>query len=790
MVFHRPAGLSVRRAAGLLLLTLALPAVAADLGTHLETLAPGDAFPGADRVVMPAHGDLPVADAFADGRKVGHLFVTSDLVDATGYSGKPISILVGIDLDGVIRSARLMEHHEPIVLIGIPERRVAEVIDGYVGLDVVALEGATTAGRDVDIVSGATVTIMVIDDSIVRAGLKVARAVGLGGPASGAEPRAPPRRVDMSRDEVRDWWDLVADGSVRRLKLTVGDVNRAFLEGGDPVAIERPEPGEPDDLFMEMYAAVVSVPGIGRSLLGDAEYRNLVNTLAPGEQAIVLAGAGRYSFKGSRLRSWRHLRPIPRRAGRAIRPIPGSPAQAPAARGGARRARLRRGGPVPHRRRERLPGGRAVARGAAGEPRHRGAHQGVPGRWSSTTPCPRRGCWRPSPRRRPRRPPAGRRGTETERRCGRGCGARRSARSRVLGAALAALTVAFFFQMSLVRRPALARKVRIGFLLFTLIVLGWYFNAQLSVVNILTVFNALVSGFDWGYFLMEPLVFILWGSVAAALVFWGRGAYCGWLCPFGALQELTNRLARRLGVPQIRVPWAVHERLVALKYLIFLALFGVSLHSLALAERLAEVEPFKTAVIMKFDRAWPFVAFAAALLGIGLFIERAYCRYLCGLGAALAIPARIRTFEWLKRYRQCGNPCQRCANECMVQAIHPEGHINPNRMPVLPALPGGLRRRPPLPRDDCETREARAPRARRHPGEQRADSEDSRRSEEREGAEAHRRANRLMNPVGSARLAGGCGRRLPPRGVAGAHEPGRAGTVRGCRNASGRFTQS
>ncbi len=35
-------------------------------------------------------------------------------------------------------------------------------------------------------------------------------------------------------------------------------------------------------------------------------------------------------------------------------------------------------------------------------------------------------------------------------------------------------------------------------------------------------------------------------------------------------------------------------------------------------------------------------------------------------------------FEWLKRYPACGTPCQRCANDCMVQAIHPEGHINPN----------------------------------------------------------------------------------------------------------------
>jgi NosR/NirI family nitrous oxide reductase transcriptional regulator len=112
--------------------------------------------------------------------------------------------------------------------------------------------------------------------------------------------------------------------------------------------------------------------------------------------------------------------------------------------------------------------------------------------------------------------------------------------------------------------------------------------------------------------------------------------------------------------------------------MIFLALFGVSLHSLAMAEQLAEIEPFKTAIILKFARAWPFVLFAVGLLTAGLFIERFYCRYLCALGAALAIPGRLRMFEWLKRYRQCGHPCQICSSTCMVQAIHPEGQINPN----------------------------------------------------------------------------------------------------------------
>jgi NosR/NirI family nitrous oxide reductase transcriptional regulator len=38
----------------------------------------------------------------------------------------------------------------------------------------------------------------------------------------------------------------------------------------------------------------------------------------------------------------------------------------------------------------------------------------------------------------------------------------------------------------------------------------------------------------------------------------------------------------------------------------------------------------------------------------------------------------MRMFAWLKRYKECGTPCQRCHNECMVQAIHHEGHINVN----------------------------------------------------------------------------------------------------------------
>ncbi len=63
----------------------------------------------------------------------------------------------------------------------------------------------------------------------------------------------------------------------------------------------------------------------------------------------------------------------------------------------------------------------------------------------------------------------------------------------------------------------------------------------------------------------------------------------------------------------------LHERLWPLKYIIFLGLFALSLYSMALAELFAEVEPFKTSIILKFARDWPFVIYALTLFCRGPF---------------------------------------------------------------------------------------------------------------------------------------------------------------------------
>lgn len=680
----------------LLLLTGIAAAEAADSGRllpYLAKLQPSDLVPGADRFGQPTANsppaNAPTVPVYKGDTLVGHAYLTSDFVNTTGYSGRPIDVVVGLAADGTVTGARLMDHHEPIVLIGIPPARINGFINGYVGKNVLTLATQSAASPPVDIVSGATVTVMVIGDSIIRSGKKVMQSLGQG--TTEPEP-AVTRTIDLSKTGVEDWATLIGDGSVRRLTLSVGEVNAAFEKTGRAEAIARAEAGNPDETFIDLYAALVSIPTIGRSLLGDAEYETLTKRLKPGQQAILVAGQGRYSFKGSgyvrggifdrielvqhegsvRFRDKMHKRmgaiaaagaPDLPEIGLFVLPEnaefnPADPwrLQLLVQRAIAALDKvfvtfdLGYQPPDKYLKTEK-PAAPAPTSAAAQSASHSAAIQAAgaaEAEEAAETPLWQR-IWQ-----------------------------NRKVDVAVLSAAILLLTGIFFFQDQLTKRPKLYERVRMAYLVFTLVWLGWYATAQLSVVNVLTFANALRTDFRWDYFMMDPLVFILWFSVAASLLFWGRGAFCGWLCPFGSLQELLSKAAKKIGIRQITVPFGLHQRLWPIKYIIFLMLFALSLQSLGTAEKAAEIEPFKTAIILHFIRDWWFVAFAVALLAAGLFIERFFCRYLCPLGAALAIPGRLRMFDWLRRYKECGSPCQRCGNECPVQAIHPDGSINPN----------------------------------------------------------------------------------------------------------------
>lgn len=635
---------------------------------HADTSAPSmeelaQVLPGADRVGV-FQGDVPAAPAYRADEVVGYVFSTYDTIGSVGYSGKPLDVLAGVDTAGRITGAYLRSHSEPILIIGIGHDELERYVSAFRGIDLTArfrTKADDESGSGLpDAISGATVSSAVIADSVVRAGRNVARSRGILGDQGAA-------RLDRETFEPMTWQALMDQGAIARLDLDHGAVAERFAGTG-----VTPFDVAPEAPFIELRAALVTPPAIGQNLLGKGAYNRLLATMASEDQAILIAANGRYSFKGT---SWirdgvfdriqivqgsrsiqltRDMHGTVRSLGADDAPefrelatfvLPASTGFDPLkpwrvdlmvtreTESGTELSAL-------FGLEYRLPDAYIVRPAGAGEVGDAPDEASAP-LWQSV--------W-----------------------------IDQAPEIALLVTMLAVLTTVLVFQDWIVRRKRLYERLRLGFLLVTLGWLGWYAGAQLSVVNVLTFIHALMTDFRWDYFLLDPLMFVLWSYVAVALLFWGRGVFCGWLCPFGALQELLNKAARALRVPQIKVPFGLHERLWPIKYIIFIGLFALSLNEVNHALVVSEVEPFKTAISLKFVRAWPFVLYAGLLLVAGLFIERFFCRYLCPLGGALAIPARLRMFDWLKRRFQCGAECAICARECTVQAIHPNGQINPN----------------------------------------------------------------------------------------------------------------
>lgn len=578
------------------------------------------------------------------GRTVGHIASTWEVAGSVGYSGRPLEVLVGITPDARIAGAILVRHNEPVLTLGISDADIAAYVAGFRGYDLSAppARGLSGAGLP-DVISRATVSTGVIRDGILR----TARTLAIGRGITAADGG-----IDRLSFVPTDWPGLLAMGALTETQVTMAEAATALAGAKVPITAS-------DKPFLHLWAGLADPPTVGQSLLGQQDFSRAVGTLGVGETALIVISAGLHSHRGP---DWKTSGRFDR-----VTVVQGETRWQPTAETYQMLKHLRAAGApeVKEISLFQLP--------AAFDPTRplrleiTATRPTVSGEVSMMIPLdytlPQ--VFRVAP------PPEDEPLWRTIWQAKRG-------QTAVVAVFLGCLTLILFAQEWITHRPRLWRYGRMGFLATTLVVLGWGLNGQLSVVQVVAFVHSLLTGFRWETFLIEPVIFLLWSFVALGLLFWGRGVYCGWLCPFGALQELTNDAAQRLGVRQIAVPQALHERLWVIKYTLFVGILSLSFYSMHDALVMAEVEPFKTAISLRMIRAWPFLLFVAALLFAGLFIERFYCRYLCPLGAGLAIPAKLKIFDWLKRRPQCGRECRLCETKCTVGAIDPLGRINVN----------------------------------------------------------------------------------------------------------------
>lgn len=595
---------------------------------------------------------------------VGYAFESIDFVQLPGFSGVPINLLVALDPKGSFVDVRVISHHEPVFLEGYGPQPLYNFVSQYKGLSLTQNIGVATGARRntkmdgnnvrIDGVAKATASVRIINQTLLASSLAVARKkLGFAG---GHDPD----QIARLKPELFERYtpaQLFGKDMVAHLSLANRDVEKAF-QGTSGEGLDTDGSADPDGMFLDIYTTLASVPSIGRNLLDGPSWEKLAGRLEKGDHALLVMWGGRYSItpdefvpgtaperltlqQGGLPIEMRDLdielqladgTPVAPQNIKVFRVIAQSGLDLSKPLEFIVNVKREKGMVYPEIIRAALPYKLAVPERFYDVPA--GDDKNYTSIWRDRLP-----------------------------------------ELVILGGALLLLTVLLVRQRWLTASARRFTVIRMAFLSFTLGFIGWYAQGQLSIVNMTGLLQALKEGRSLGFFLYDPMTVSLWAFVAVTFFIWGRATFCGWLCPFGALQELVARLARLLRVPRIRLHSATDRRLKRIKYLLLFALLASALFAPQLADSLAEIEPFKTAITLYFVRSWPFVLYAGALVLGSALVYKFFCRYLCPFGAGLALLGKLRLLKWLPRRAECGQPCQSCRHRCDYQAIRPDGAI-------------------------------------------------------------------------------------------------------------------
>ncbi len=147
-----------------------------------------------------------------------------------------------------------------------------------------------------------------------------------------------------------------------------------------------------------------------------------------------------------------------------------------------------------------------------------------------------------------------------------------------------------------------------------------------------------------------------------------RKAFCGWICPVGAVSEYLWRAGRDTFGRNGKLPRWLDIPLRGIKYLL-LALFGYAVAGMSAQAIRAFLDgPYGVVADVKMlgffrDMGLTAAFVLALLIAASFFIQNFWCRYLCPYGAlmglvSLASPLRIRRLP-----ERCID-CARCAQAC------------------------------------------------------------------------------------------------------------------------------
>jgi polyferredoxin len=138
--------------------------------------------------------------------------------------------------------------------------------------------------------------------------------------------------------------------------------------------------------------------------------------------------------------------------------------------------------------------------------------------------------------------------------------------------------------------------------------------------------------------------------------------FCGWICPFGTLQELFAKLGSKLGIKKYVMPKKLKMVLAFSRYILLLIAILITadfiFNILSLDPRANLTALLGSRVIAAAGWIIIFI-----FLGISMFFERPFCNYLCIEGAKFGLLGGARPLTITRNKETCVG-CNKCNRAC------------------------------------------------------------------------------------------------------------------------------
>ncbi len=600
------------------------------------------------------------------GAEAGYVFETEPMAPLPGFSGAPINLLVILDLEGRFLDVKLLSHNEPIFVSGLGQAPFHQFFEQYRGLsisDTLVVGTPYGSGSEgsalkyLDGVTKATASVRIAHESVLAATLKVAREK-MGGVSSG-----PPAFPDPDYEEALDWQALLSSDQVTRKTVLNSEIDAKFADtiwaDDDPEARD-----DPDGVYLDLWIVDLGPKSIARAVLSEDSYAELQEfmEISTTDEPVLVVETARHGLITDDF--IRNTTPNLISAEQGGFPIAFRDSDLYVELHPDLPDSLHEGTALILRTDRRLgfdPTSEWILKLDA--QRSHGMFQPEIGSVTFNIPHVTDARFFIKPELITPSPPW----VDALR--------NRASDLIILALFLAGLVGLLGLRLNRLAGHRHFTPIRLGILAFVTGFIGWWGQGQLSIATPLGVARTAFEGGSYAFLLYDPFSLAIWGVTILGLVLWGRGLFCGWLCPFGALQEFAHHIALVLRIPQIQPSAQWDKRLKGLKYVVLAGLVALLLSAPAQLDKAIEVEPFKTAITTFFIREWYYVAYAAGLLLLSMVVFKGFCRYVCPLGAVLAIGGLIRARKWIDRRPACGSPCQLCKVKCKYGAIEKSGEI-------------------------------------------------------------------------------------------------------------------